>query len=110
MPVGAGGGTGAPLPPSFRGALSGTFFRKKPGHVLMPGRTQCGEVIVADIGIPVSVLDTIAPDLRENSAPLLPAASAEQHKYQRGHAVVVAATADPPGHGRLAALSALRVD
>ena len=109
MPSGIDGATGQARPQSFQAALTVTFFRKKPGHVLMPGRTQCGEVIVADIGIPVSVLDTIAPDLRENSAPLLPAASAEQHKYQRGHAVVVSGTAHQTGAARLAALSALRV-
>jgi NAD(P)H-hydrate epimerase len=109
IPSGIDGATGQARPQAFQAALTVTFFRKKPGHVLVPGRTRCGEVVVADIGIPVSVLDTIAPDLRENSAPLLPAASAEQHKYQRGHAVVVSGTAHQTGAARLAALSALRV-
>ncbi len=46
--------------------LTVTFFRKKPGHVLFPGRLLCGEVIVADIGTPISVLEQIAPNTFEN--------------------------------------------
>jgi len=34
-----------------------TFTRKKPCHVLLPGRDLGGDVVVADIGTPASVLD-----------------------------------------------------
>jgi len=46
--------------------LTVTFFRKKPGHVLLPGRLLCGEVIIADIGTPISILERIAPNTFEN--------------------------------------------
>ena len=46
--------------------LTVTFFRKRPGHVLLPGRSLCGEVVVADVGIPSSVLERVAPDTFEN--------------------------------------------
>ena len=36
---------------AVRANLSVTFFRKKPAHVLMPGRIWCGDIVVAAIGI-----------------------------------------------------------
>jgi hydroxyethylthiazole kinase-like uncharacterized protein yjeF len=109
MPSGIDGATGTARPAAFKADLTVTFFRKKPGHVLMPGREYCGETVVADIGIPGQVLDEIKPRLMENSAPELPQAGPNQHKYRRGHAVVVSGAAHQTGAARLAARSALRV-
>jgi ADP-dependent NAD(P)H-hydrate dehydratase / NAD(P)H-hydrate epimerase len=109
VPSGLDGATGRVMPEAFRAALTVTFFRKKPGHVLMPGRSYCGDIVVADIGIPAEVLATIAPSLAENQAPELRAVRQEQHKYQRGHAVIVSGTLHQTGAARLAALAALRV-
>jgi NAD(P)H-hydrate epimerase len=72
--------------------LTVTFFRKKPGHLLMPGRSLCGEVVVTEIGTPASVLDTIAPDTFENDPSLWRSALLRPteggNKYTRGHAVI----------------------
>ncbi len=92
--------------------LTVTFFRKKPAHVLMPGRMKCGEVFVADIGIPREVFKTVRPRIFEN-APLLwsaayPWPKPSGHKYGRGHCVVVSGPAHATGAARLAAESALR--
>ena len=109
VPSGLDGATGLPRGSSVNANLTVTFFRKKPGHVLLPGRSLCGETVVADIGIPASVLGEIAPVLVENSRPVLPQSSPLEHKYARGHAVVVSGGPLNTGAARLAAVAALRM-
>ena len=46
-----------------------TFCRKEPGHLLMPARPLCGEVVVTDIGTLASVLEAIVPDTFETVRP-----------------------------------------
>ncbi len=88
-----------------------TFFRRKPGHLLQPGRRLCGEVTVADIGIPASVLDEIGPSVWRNAPTLwgevYPRRTEAQHKYSFGHALIVAGTMS--GASRLAGLACQRV-
>lgn len=91
IPSGVMGDTGASS--VTQGAvLTVTFFRKKPGHVLLPGRKMCGEVVVADIGTPAHVLETIQPTISENGPYLwchaMPQLEESDHKYTRGHAVI----------------------
>ena len=52
LPSGIHGDTGAVLGCAAPAHLSVTFLPRKTGHVLMPGRTYCGEVVVVDIGTP----------------------------------------------------------
>ena len=97
---------------AFRAASTVTFFRRKTGHVLLPGRLYCGDVRVADIGIPPAVLADIAPDSFANDPDFwlhfFPKLKIDGHKYDRGHAVVVSGTVERTGAARLAARMALR--
>ena len=109
VPSGLSGDTGQPLGAVYvKAALTVTFFRKKPGHLLLPGRALCGEILVSDIGIPP---EAAAADLHENTPDLwrYPWPDAEGHKYSRGHCVVVSGGAAHTGAARLAARAALRV-
>jgi NAD(P)H-hydrate epimerase len=113
VPTGLHGDLGRPLGADcVRAHRTVTFFRKKPGHVLLPGRALCGDVVVAPIGIPDSVFDAIPARTFENG-PLLwrdafPWPRLEGHKYSRGHAVVVSGPMHATGAARLAARGALR--
>ncbi len=109
IPSGLSGDTGQPLGAVVvKAALTVTFFRKKPGHLLMPGRTLCGELVLADIGIPADAANT---QLYENTPALwrYPHPGAEGYKYDRGHCIVVSGPAHATGAARMAARGALRV-
>ncbi|MDE2513248.1 MAG: NAD(P)H-hydrate dehydratase [Alphaproteobacteria bacterium] len=112
VPSGLDGATGAVLGVAAPAAITVTFFRKKPGHLLLPGRLLCGDVQLADIGIPAAVLATIGPRTYENDPALwldaYPWPVDGTHKYKRGHAVVFGG-ATMTGAARLAARAAQRV-
>ncbi|NKB57087.1 MAG: NAD(P)H-hydrate dehydratase [Alphaproteobacteria bacterium] len=112
VPSGLDGNTGAILGLAPRADLTVTFFRRKPGHVLLPGRAYCGDVLVADIGIPDGVLADIGPAQAVNGPALwqagYPWPRTEDHKYSRGHAVVTGGR-NMTGAARMAACAAQRV-
>jgi ADP-dependent NAD(P)H-hydrate dehydratase / NAD(P)H-hydrate epimerase len=95
-----------------------TFMRKKPGHLLLPGRDLCGEVVVADIGIPQAALGPLgslgplgvdtwenAPQLWRKNLPLL---NAGGNKFSRGHALLYGGY-PITGAARMAARAAARI-
>jgi NAD(P)H-hydrate epimerase len=92
--------------------LTVTCFRKKPGHLLQPGRHLCGELVVADIGTPASVFEKVRPDSFENDPALwageLPVLSIDGNKFSRGHALVWGGW-PTTGAARMAARAAARV-
>ncbi len=113
VPSGLDGTTGTSGGPVVQATRTVTFFRMKPGHLLLPGRTLCGEVRLADIGIPEPVLEEIKPRTFANRPSLwqssYPWPRLDAHKYTRGHAVVVSGPAESTGAGRLGARGALRI-
>ena len=115
VPSGVHGDLGRPPDDgaSIDADLTVTFFRKKPAHVLAPGRFFCGEILLADIGIPESAIQSIRPRIFENGPALwgerFPWPQPLAHKYARGHAVIVSGPGRATGAARLAARAALRV-
>lgn len=111
VPSGVHGDTGMVLGAAARAELTVTFFRRKPGHLLMPGHDRAGKVVVTDIGIPDTVLADIAPSLRSNHpgtwGDTFPWPGTEDHKYTRGHGVIVGG-ASMSGAARLASMAARR--
>ncbi|UFN46843.1 NAD(P)H-hydrate dehydratase [Roseomonas sp. OT10] len=109
VPSGLDGATGQPRGKVSPAAATVTFVRRKPGHLLLPGRALCGEVECHDIGLPDAVLAGLGLDCFANGPALwrVPVPDAATHKHARGH-VVVAAGPSMPGAARLAAAAARR--
>jgi hydroxyethylthiazole kinase-like uncharacterized protein yjeF len=112
IPTGVDGASGEVRGIAPRATATVTFFRKKPGHLLLPGRGYCGETVVEQIGIPDGVFDRIVPDAAENVPDwwldAFPRPRLEAHKYARGHAIVTGG-AVMTGAARLAARAAARL-
>jgi len=112
VPSGVHGDSGEILGTAPAAELTVTFFRAKPGHVLQPGAARIGELVVADIGIPETVLDEIRPATQRNGPAVwrdgLPWPRTGDHKYSRGHAVILGG-ARMTGAARLAAEGARRI-
>lgn len=110
VPSGVSGDSGAVLGVTAPADVTVTFFRPKTGHLMYPGRGLCGDLVVADIGIPETVLDTLKPAQVRNRPPVwrgrLHDAAPGDHKYSRGHPGVVAGPMT--GAARLAATAAYR--
>lgn len=113
LPSGLDGDTGQPQEPTVRAAATVTFARRKPGHVLMPGRDLCGPVALIDIGISNDVVASLRPTLCVNHPDLwrraFPILRTDIHKYTRGHVLVMSGGAARTGAARLAARGALRI-
>jgi ADP-dependent NAD(P)H-hydrate dehydratase / NAD(P)H-hydrate epimerase len=111
IPSGVHGDTGESL-----GAIlchsTVTFFLRKPGHVLLPGKALCGSIHVVDIGIPSRVLDAIHPKVSVNHPDhwieSFPRPALLDHKYTRGKAIIVGGY-PMSGAGRLAARACMRI-
>jgi ADP-dependent NAD(P)H-hydrate dehydratase / NAD(P)H-hydrate epimerase len=112
LPSGVNGTTGAVMGSAVNATHTVTFFRRKIGHLLLPGRLHCGATQVADIGIPSHLLASIKPAAFANGPALwgqaFPRPQSGGHKYSRGHAVVVSGGVSTTGAARLAARGALR--
>jgi hydroxyethylthiazole kinase-like uncharacterized protein yjeF len=114
LPSGLDADTGQPLGPHCPAARTITFFRRKPVHLLWPGRALCGVVSVAEIGLEIEHLREVrpAPSLWANGPALWtpltrPLREAERHKYQRGHVHVLSGPPLRTGASRLSAQAAL---
>jgi hydroxyethylthiazole kinase-like uncharacterized protein yjeF len=112
VPSGLDADTGSVRGAAVRATATLTFFRLRPGHLLMPGRALCGELDVADIGIDATTLASIKPQAFANQPALwraqFPIPLVDGHKYSRGHVLVVSGGPWQTGAARLAARGALR--
>jgi ADP-dependent NAD(P)H-hydrate dehydratase / NAD(P)H-hydrate epimerase len=112
LPSGINGTSGAVMGVAVRATETITFFRRKPAHLLLPGRMHCGRVRIADIGIASRVLEEIQPQTFENIPQTwrksFPVPQIDAHKYARGHTIVVSGDVATTGAARMSARGCLR--
>lgn len=112
LPSGVSGDSGKVLGVAFSAAVTVTFARKKPGHLLLPGRERCGEIVLADIGIGDDIIARLQPRAFENRPAHwlrdFPVPAVDAHKYKRGHVGVFSGGPSATGAARLSALAAAR--
>ncbi|MFC3077944.1 NAD(P)H-hydrate dehydratase [Phenylobacterium terrae] len=108
VPSGLPGDAAQPSGPCACAGLTVTFHARKIAHALEPGRSRCGEVVVADIG-----LSDTASRLYENTPalwlPRFPWPSAASHKHARGRMIVISGPVASTGAARLSARAGLRI-
>ena len=118
LPSGVDGRTGVVRGAAARADVTVTFHARKPGHLLWPGASLCGRVVVADIGLERGLArdpgangaGAALPEALHNHPSLwtLPTPAGDAHKYARGAVVVMSGPAMTAGAARLAARAAAR--
>ncbi|HXY89820.1 MAG TPA: NAD(P)H-hydrate dehydratase, partial [Xanthobacteraceae bacterium] len=112
LPSGIDGASGRLMGAAVRASETVTFCRRKPGHLLLPGRLHAGKLRVADISITDDAVASVGPKTFADGPALwrsqFPIPRAEGHKYDRGHALVASGPMQATGAARLAARAALR--
>ena len=111
LPSGLDGATGRPLGPVVEAQETIAFERRRPAHLLLPGRLLCGSVHTVSIGVPEAALEALQIEIFANGPGLwhLPNARADGHKYDRGCVLVLSGGIEGAGAARLSARAALRV-
>src|SRR5215831_21072995 len=98
---------------AIEASMTVTLAAPKIPLILPPADAYGGDLVIADIGIPSSVIDELdGPWLelltRERMRALVPLRAADSHKGDFGRVLVIAGSVGRTGAGHLAALGALR--
>lgn len=107
VPSGLDGDTGRVSSRSWTADRTVTFGTLKPGHVLADGPVTCGEIVVVDIGLDLSVVDPMMWMLRPGAAAgWLRRRHRDDHKWT-GAVRLIAGSRDMQGAASLSASAAL---
>ncbi len=116
LPSGLSGSRTDPFGPHLRADVTVTFAAPKPAQIFPPAADAVGELVVADLGIPQTLIDrdwgeeggSLHLLLREEAAALLTPRRPDTHKGHYGHLLVVAGATGKAGAAILTARSAVR--
>ena len=113
LPSGLSADSPEPPGPSIEAGLTVTLAAPKLPLVLPPAETRAGDIVIADIGIPGDVIESIEGprvDLLTRAAmrELITPRAADSHKGDYGRVLIVAGSNGKTGAAHLAAMGALR--
>lgn len=111
IPSGIHATTGEILGTAVNATVTVTFASAKIGHVLYPGASHTGALVVADIGIPADILESAPGHFfldEQDMRPLVPVRDRQGHKGTYGHCLILAGSTGKTGAAALAANSAVR--
>ena len=113
LPSGLSADSPDPIGPSIEAGLTVTLAAPKLPLVLPPAETRAGDIVIADIGIPGEVLESVEGprvDLltRGSMRELITPRAADSHKGDYGRVLIVAGSLGKTGAAHLSAIGALR--
>jgi ADP-dependent NAD(P)H-hydrate dehydratase / NAD(P)H-hydrate epimerase len=113
LPTGVSADTPALDGPAVEASMTVTLAAPKIPLIFPPADSHAGDLVIADIGIPLPLLDEIeGPHLelltRERMREIVPVRAADSHKGDFGRVLIVAGSTGRTGAAHLAALGALR--
>ena len=113
LPSGLSADEADPIGEAVEADVTVTLAAPKVALLLPPAESWAGDLVIADIGIPASVIDEVPGQRLELLTPeeiglLIPPRPVDTHKGDFGHVLVVAGSLGKTGAAQLAGLSALR--
>jgi NAD(P)H-hydrate epimerase len=113
LPSGLSADSPEPIGPSIEAGLTVTLAAPKLPLVLPPAEMRAGDIVIADIGIPGEVLESVEGprvDLltRGSMRELITPRAADSHKGDYGRVLIVAGSLGKTGAAHLSAIGALR--
>jgi NAD(P)H-hydrate epimerase len=113
LPSGLSADSCDPIGPSIEAGLTVTLGAPKIPLVLPPAETRAGDIVIADIGIPVEIFESVdGPRVelltRSMMRELIAPRTADSHKGDYGRVLIVAGSLGKTGAAHLAAVGALR--
>ena len=113
LPTGLSADTSEVGGEAIEASMTITLGAPKIPLILPPADTYSGDLVIADIGIPLPILDDVeGPYIeiltRERMRELVPARAADSHKGDFGRVLVIAGSVGRSGAAHLAAVGALR--
>jgi len=112
LPSGLNASSAEYMGPHVQSEITVTFAAPKIAHILLPAAEAAGEVVVADLGIPVDLIENASGHLhlltKEDLTGLVAPRPVASHKGDYGHALIVAGSMGKAGAAILAARGAVR--